>query len=53
MPSVTEGPLLAQPRFQIGHNGRALSLTHTQALPGAQAGDGALDVEQHINALEL
>ena len=43
---------LAQPGFQIGHERRALFLADAQTLFGAQAVDGALDVEQHVDALD-
>ena len=45
------GTLVAKPGFQIGQERRALLLPHAQALIGGKAVDGALDVEQRVDAL--
>jgi hypothetical protein len=45
------GPLLAQPFFQIGDQGRAQFLPNRPALLGALAIDRAFDVKQGVNAV--
>ncbi len=42
--------LLAKPGFQIGQKRRALILAHAQAFAGAKPIDGALDLEQRVDA---
>ena len=44
-------PFLAHPGFQRGDQRRAVLLAHGQPLIGRQPVDGALDVEQGIDAL--
>ncbi len=44
------GPLLAHPRLQLGDDRRASLLANSQPLRGGQAIDGALDVEQGVDA---
>lgn len=44
------GSLLAKPGFQVGQKGRALVSPHAQALACGKPIDGALDVEQRIDA---
>ena len=46
------GTLLPQPGFQGGHKRRALLLADAQPLVGGKAIDAALDIEQHIDALD-
>ena len=44
------GPLLAHPRLQLGDEGRASVLANGQPLRGGHAIDGALDLEQGVDA---
>ena len=46
------GSFITQPRFQSGQKRSALFLAHAQTFFGAQAVDVALDIEQHVNALD-